>query len=644
MNAISATRRRVLFAILFALLVGVRLYLAGDRDIVATNSPYDEYWYVSSALRGIWGGSYDQMAFAHLPVYAGWIAILHVFGIPGRLAIDLAWLAASGYLAYALRHLTGSRWLAVAVFAFLAFHPYTFAIFDRALAETLLAALSAFALAGFIETWNLREGGAGAARRWLSLIATTLGFAAAYHTRIEGMLLLLPLVVVAAISIVRRQGWWQGRGRTMLALPMLVYPLIAVVLAGLLLSLANGVRWGIAARYDLAAPGYVAAVEALNAIDPGTRTPRHVTVTAATRRAAYGASPTFAELRGFFEGPQGRFLERYTQQFTGVAGEIGNGWFYWALRDAAAGAGWHAKGAVAADAKYQAVADELKRAFQEDRLKRRFVPSSFVDPDIAKWIGDLPGATTMALELAIAPSAAPFGSPPENATTGQLESYVRALGRRRMPQSVTVAGWLKAPAGSLIALGDGSRSFAWRELAGDTRPDVPGAFPFRLTSQPDERATQLDLRRADGSVRHLPLADLSRGRMAKFDGAPELIAGIDELSLGSMDHRGNDAFLAALAEGWSWSGYALALAALVGVLLSLRHRDGNRTIATIALLALLECLARSALLGMLDASSWSGARPRYMLPAVPLFVTFAAAGVFLLLRSLPMSVGAAERK
>src|SRR6185436_1080860 len=146
------------------------------------------------------------------------------FGVPGRLAIDIAWLAASGYLAYALRNLTGARWVAALAFALLAFHPYGIFIFDRALSETLLTVLCAFALAGFIEAWNCHGAEGRGARKLIAFIAITLAFAAAYHTRKEGIVLVAPLAILAACSIVNRRTWWSERGWRELAFPLLILP------------------------------------------------------------------------------------------------------------------------------------------------------------------------------------------------------------------------------------------------------------------------------------------------------------------------------------------------------------------------------------------------------------------------------------
>jgi hypothetical protein len=81
-------------------LVLTRLYLTGDRDIIARDNPHDQYWYIKTALHLFSGGRYDQMALAHLPVYAGWLFTGHQLGIPGRLMIDSGWILASVYLSW----------------------------------------------------------------------------------------------------------------------------------------------------------------------------------------------------------------------------------------------------------------------------------------------------------------------------------------------------------------------------------------------------------------------------------------------------------------------------------------------------------------------------------------------------------------
>ena len=71
--------------------------------------------------------------------------------------------------------------------------------------------------------------------------------------------------------------------------------------SGGILAGGNYLKWGVLARYELAAPGYQRAIAALNRIDVG-RTPKHFTVTKDVLALAYKESPTFRELQPFMDG------------------------------------------------------------------------------------------------------------------------------------------------------------------------------------------------------------------------------------------------------------------------------------------------------------------------------------------------------
>lgn len=610
-------------------LSALRLALGADRDILAVNGPYDQYWYVASALRKIWGGQYNHMSFVHLPVYSGWIALLNVFGIPGRLAIDVAWIVTTAYLAFALWRFTASWWVTLTTFVLIAFHPYSFSVFDHALAETLLAPLCTYAFGAFIELWNCRQG-AGRVRKWLAWIGVTAGFALAYHTRKEGLVLLVPLLALIVWMALLRPDWRTRAGFMRFALPFIVVPLLSVVVLGTVLAGINAWRWGVFARFELAAPGYVSAIGALHAIDPGMQTPKHVTVTKRTRELAYEASPTFNELRPFFDGSSGRYLEGYTGQWTGVQGEIGNGWFYWSLRDAAASVGWH-RSAMNAEAKYAAVAREIEDAFTAGRLPRRAVVTPFLDPDVGKWAREVPYAFLKALELVASPDPAQLVRESESATPAQFNRFVRALGRRSPPQYAMLAGWLTLPPGTWVSLGDQEKDFVWQPLV-DGRSDVPGAFAINLTSGIGEIPTELHIRATDGTMHRIMLASLRAMEISEVPGIPGVFMGVDRIDLGTAVLPRFDVALESMARIWSFIGLMFAAAALVALVLAPifpRRRSGP--VVMVVALALLTVLTRALVLAIVDASSWNGLQARYVLPVVPAFVTFGVLGTWMLM-------------
>lgn len=611
--------------IFIAIVAIVRLFLTGDRDILALSAPHDEFWYIHSAFARIWGGSYNEMSFMHLQIYAGWLAFLQLFGIPARLAIDVCWLLASAYLAFAMHRLTRKAWLAALVFVFLAFHPYVVSIFDKALAETFLTVASAAVLAAAIELWNCRDGKATLRSR-VALIVYVLGFALAYQTRKEGIVLAAPLLLLAGWSLFDRRRWWHGVNKPALVVPFLLAPLLSTLLLGALLSGCNYLKWGVWARYELAAPGYERAVAALNSIDAG-RTPRQITVTRAMIALAYQESPTFRELKPAMEGATGQQWVAIASAFTPVPGEIGNGWFYWALRDVAAHAGWHS-GATAADSKYAAVADELDKAFTSGRLRKRFMLSSFLDPDFAKWAPELPSSTLNVLQLVVRPQPGSLTSRAENASSAEFDQYLTVTGRRTAPSRFELGGWIIAPAGSLAGLGTANAAFTWQRLGGRPRPDVPGAYAFTVASTSVEPPTELHLQLPDGRRGSVGLNALKVGGTATFNGAIQAPLGIDSMESNS-GYRRADRWLAKLCTASEWMGYLFCLATLGAILTTVVQRKLSIMAAMLAL-TIVAIAARVVLFGILDASSWSGIQARYIMPIIPFFACMGALGLSLL--------------
>lgn len=599
----------------FGIVVLLRLYLTGDRDIVALNAPHDEYWYILNAMNRIWSGSYTHMTLIHIPVYSAWLDFLCLFGIPARLAIDVCWLLASAYLAHSLYRLTRQAWLLVLTFLFLAFHPYTFILFDRSLAETFLTVVSAAVLGASIELWTCRNE-PPTTRSRLALLVYVLGFALAFHTRKEGVVLAVPLGLLALGSLFDRQRWWRGVGKPALAVTFLVAPLFATIAVGTLIAGGNFLKWGVFARYELAAPGYQRAISALNRIDAGA-TPRQITVTKDMLALAFRVSPTFRELKPAMDGVIGQQWTEISRPYVATPGEIGNGWFYWALRDVANQSGWHTDARLA-ETKYALAADELEQAFDTGRLKKRMMLSSFLDPDLGKWLPEVPTSVYNVAKLLVRPLLNNLESPIENASLIQLDHYAEVTGRRRAAPHIAINGWIVAPEGSLIGLGTQNVTSSWQRLGQQPRPDVPGAFGFAVSSQDTPPPTQLHLLMQDGRAASIALSALRVGMTAPLSGNASVLVGIDGVESNARPQRA-DRWLARLDGIYVWGGYLLCLSTLCALGVAIIRRHWNAMLAMLMLM-LAAIAARVVLFGILDASSWNGTQARYVMPAIPFLV------------------------
>lgn len=415
--------------VLFFLLALARLYLAADRDIAAWDAPHDEFWYVHKAYIGVWSGTYSEMSFAHLPVYTLWLELLNTYGIPARLGIELAWISAVLFLATSVRDFAGSRIVSSFVAAFLLLHPYAVYIFDRSLAETLMAATVAVAVGAALRVWMTRSAADGRRRLQMTGLLAVM-FALSCNLRTEGVLLTAPTIALGVLTLFSRKTWWRSAPNSPpLGLLLIVLPVAAAFAFGWTISAVNYAKWGTFARYDRANPGYERALKSLSSIELG-RTPPHVAITTRMLDGAFAVSPTLRELKPQMDGRVGQRWRSISASVGIRDGNIGTGWFYWALRDAAGRAGWHSS-ARHADEKYEAASSEIDAAFHSGALvKRASLMPSFLDPDIGKWLPSLPESLKNETRLAVFPTLYDVTLPVENATPEQFEEYVRVVGRR----------------------------------------------------------------------------------------------------------------------------------------------------------------------------------------------------------------------
>ena len=423
-----------------------------------------------------------------------------------------------------------------------------------------------------------------------------------------------PLLLLACWSLVDRQRWWAGGNKRGLAIRFLVAPLFSTILLGAILGGGNYLKWGVWARYELAAPGYERAIAALNSIDAGS-TPRYITVTQKIISLAYKESSTFTELKSAMEGDTGKSWVAIASPFTAVQGEIGNGWFYWALRDVAASAGWHSD-ARKADAKYSAVADELESAFSAGRLKKkRGMIFSFLDPDFSKWVPLLPSSFLKVFQLLVRPLPESLLLPSENASARQFDEYAEITGRRAGPSRWQITGWIIIPAGASVGLGNSLSSRV--RLEGSQRPDVPGAYGFSVSALSSEPLTDLNVISADGKKGSVALSTLKSGSIAYFSGELRAKAGIDSVESNFKTKRA-DRWLSKLSTAYYWIGCFFCLVIATLALITVAKKIRSVEVLVIGLL-LVTIAARVALFAILDASSWSGNQARYILPIVPFF-------------------------
>ena len=150
-------------------------------------------------------------------------------------------------------------------------------------------------------------------------------------TREEGV-----WVLPGAIFLVGTASYRGYRARRLRELAVTLAMVIAVF-AAIQVGFA-GVNWAVYGKFvgvDFKETNYQRALRAIDSVRSGG-TKDFVSITHAAMKRVDAVSPAFASLAPYFNGP-GKGWETFTcSLYPSACGEIGSGWFVWALRGAAA--------------------------------------------------------------------------------------------------------------------------------------------------------------------------------------------------------------------------------------------------------------------------------------------------------------------
>jgi hypothetical protein len=427
----GADRRRWVLVV-FALIT-TKLWLASGLTVTAYGTAmHDDQLYMVTAnrlLNGAWlGRPYGNMTLAKGPFYSVFVLISWALGLPLLFAEQLLYVAAAALFTQAIRPWLPSRFARTALFAVLLFNPLTWHAqpATRVVREGIYPALSLIVLACAVGLLGRLDRSRREVSAWAAALGLALG--AFWLTREDGVWLIPTLLVLALPAMTRLRTRWKPLAW---ALPPFV---IALAFLPALFGSINAYRYGAFSTNEFREHPFRAAMGALQRVEHSSWH-ADVTLPTETRERIYAASPRFAELRPFLEGPIGQAWTRTT--CLGTAGrlcnEIGTGWFVWALRDAVDQAGYYRRGARAVAAYYEGLAAEINQACNAGRLVCGSPSDSLMPPLRREQWPVFLASMRRATELLISPDEPSPG--PSFGTWDQLALF-RDLTRDRLAPTV----------------------------------------------------------------------------------------------------------------------------------------------------------------------------------------------------------------
>jgi hypothetical protein len=312
--------------------------------------------------QGQWLGPFNQYTLMKGPGYPAFLAVANWFGLPLTLAHVLFLCTSIVFVVMLCRRFIRSNFVLAVLFTLLLWHP----VF---LTDPMLRVVRDF-------VFSLQPLIFVVALAWALLGATTAR-ERAFYSLLSGMLLgWLWLTREEAVWIVPggaviflAAAWqaWRGRNPRPLAWSSAI-----VLLSFAATQLAfEAVNWRVYGKFvgvDVKERNFQRALGALQSVRSGASRP-FVAITNASMQKVYEVSPTFATLQPHFQGPVGKTWEQTSCHTLGTTcGDIGAGWFIWALRNVADAAGIYASPAKAS-AFFGQVADEIEAACASGRLE-----------------------------------------------------------------------------------------------------------------------------------------------------------------------------------------------------------------------------------------------------------------------------------
>lgn len=398
---------------------------------------YDESGFAQAAGQFYWKAHFSQYSYVKPPVYPLFVATTTVLGVPTRLAAELVWAVAAAVLARAIWRAGLGGIAAVATGALVLYHPWSIEVLNRLFMDSLYAPLFMIFLGA--TACGLAVASRAEIRRWSIIAAIAAALAA--NTRQESVLVYgslgVPLILIGA------QLWRKASDRALAlkrGLGFVLIPFAAALALSGAIRTVNYSRIGSWVVCDLDLPGFRSLYNALLAI-PSAQPRLDLPVRRDVRLRAYGASPAFAQLRPFLDGPKPAMEFMVAcRKTTGERGEYG-AWTIWALRDAA----WRMragqwKSAAELDAFYGAAARELREAMRRGDLPSRAVVIPFVVPEWGQLAAETPGALWRCTGMLLTPQYERDNTVEASGWT--LDNF-DAVATRRIPAAEISAG-LKA--------------------------------------------------------------------------------------------------------------------------------------------------------------------------------------------------------
>jgi len=353
----------ILLPLLFITFSVLYLILAMHLPVtIRSQNVHDDALFWGNAYQivsGNWLGAYSQMTLAKGPGFPLFLAANAILGTPITLLIALLYLFACALIANTFRLLGMSKYFILIIFAVILFHPALFPLLI--IRDNIYPALSLIIISGMIQLLFIRL------QSWHGIVgAIPYGFVFGFFwiTREEGIWIIPGLIVLFSLKLLQLKKQQQLIKDVFYR--FVVFSVIAMLFVSLI-AWVNYYNYGKFEVVDFKGQAYTEAVKSLNSVDVGQDL-QFIPVSFEKRQEIYRVSPSFFQLKNYFEDKNNLWARISCVAFPWSCGEITGGLFEWALRAAIASKGYYDTPVHAADF-YSNITKEIKSACDARLIK-----------------------------------------------------------------------------------------------------------------------------------------------------------------------------------------------------------------------------------------------------------------------------------
>lgn len=584
-------------------------------------------------LKGNWLGHYNQLTLAKGPTFSFLLAINAVVGIPISLTLGFINLLSNLYMAKVLNKLDLKPILAFIAFLLVLFHPALVPI--RVIRDDIYTPLTLACFFGLIDVLYFSS----QKNQLKKPLIVGMLFALFWMCREEGVWVIPGFAFLSALYFLKCDP--KDRVAACKRLTLIGVSFFAVIL---LVSSINYQKYSFFGITDFKAKGFESALSSIQNVDIGEQI-RFLPASQRKRAEIYKVSPSFNELKNYFEVKGKGWTKHGCKDYPQTCGDYASGWFMWALRDAVADRGYYSNGKVAEDF-YLKINSEIEAACN---MKKITCNSGFLPfmPDPPK---DFLNLFLKALGVAVnttIDTADLDGDKGYSGPSGDLLELVKLFlrGPYVLPASdqigVIISGWVYSEAGKLPSfecLSNGARikkTIDWKaseDIAAYFKDDKAINNRFTTKVNPENECvfgfngTTVALNKfLDQGVRDYS----ENGNAVHIDTA------IKSAVL-PIDSRVVKSYLAKFYTYLSKILVCLGVISFLIVIFKNTYHVFNSKFLLISLSLYILYFSRVALIALIDVTSFSAINSLYLMPAYLLLVLASLLSICTLFQSINM--------